>query len=52
MQRPMTSVQRIGKVTVSTTWPSTFEVTEKTARNRLKEHGGFVIDDSEVRKKT
>lgn len=27
-------------------------VTEKTVRNRLKEHGGFVIDDREVRKKT
>lgn len=27
-------------------------VTEKTVRNRLKEHGGFVIEDGEVRKKT
>ena len=27
-------------------------VTEKTVRNRLKEHGGFVIDDCEVKKKT
>lgn len=27
-------------------------VTEKTVRNRLKEHGGFVVDDGEVRKKT
>lgn len=27
-------------------------VTEKTVRNRLKEHGGFIIDDGEVRKKT
>lgn len=27
-------------------------VTEKTVRNRLKEHGGFVIEDREVRKKT
>lgn len=27
-------------------------VTEKTVRNRLKEHGGFLINDSEVKKKT
>lgn len=27
-------------------------VTEKTVRNRLKEHGGFEIQDGEVRKKT
>lgn len=27
-------------------------VTEKTVRNRLKEHGGFVIEGGEVRKKT
>lgn len=27
-------------------------VTEKTVRNRIKEHGGFVIEDGEVRKKT
>lgn len=27
-------------------------VTEKTVRNRLKEHGGFVIDEGNVRKKT
>lgn len=27
-------------------------VTEKTVRNRLKEHGGFIIEDGEVRKKT
>ena len=27
-------------------------VTEKTVRSRLKEHGGFVVNDSEVRKKT
>lgn len=27
-------------------------VTEKTVRNRLKEHGGFEIEDGEVRKKT
>ena len=26
--------------------------TEKTVRNRLKEHGGFEIEDGEVRKKT
>lgn len=27
-------------------------VTEKTVRNRLKEHGGFIIEDGEVKKKT
>ncbi len=27
-------------------------VSEKTVRNRLKEHGGFVVEDGEVRKKT
>lgn len=27
-------------------------VTEKTVRNRLKEHGGFVIEEGNVRKKT
>lgn len=27
-------------------------VSDKTVRSRLKEHGGFVIEDSEVRKKT
>lgn len=27
-------------------------VTEKTVRNRLKEHGGFIIDEGNVRKKT
>jgi hypothetical protein len=27
-------------------------VSEKTVRSRIKEHGGFVIEDSEVRKKT
>lgn len=27
-------------------------VTEKTVRNRLKEHGGFMIEDGEVKKKT
>lgn len=27
-------------------------VTEKTVRNHLKEHGGFVIEENEVRKKT
>lgn len=27
-------------------------VSEKTVRSRLKEHGGFVVEDSEVRKKT
>lgn len=27
-------------------------VTEKTVRNRLKEHGGFVIDEGNVRKKS
>ena len=27
-------------------------VTEKTVRNRLKEHGGFIIEDGNVRKKT
>ena len=26
-------------------------VTEKTVRNRLKEHGGFWIDDNEVGQK-
>lgn len=40
-----------GKVTVSDL-AEYLGVTEKTVRNRLKEHGGFVIDDSEVRKKT
>lgn len=40
-----------GKVTVSDL-AEYLGVTEKTIRNRLKEHGGFVIDDSEVRKKT
>ena len=39
-----------GKVTVSDL-AEYLGVTEKTVRNRLKEHGGFVIDDSEVRKK-
>ena len=27
-------------------------VTEKTVRNRLKEHGGYVISEGKVRKKT
>ena len=27
-------------------------VSEKTVRSRLKEHGGFSVEDSEVRKKT
>ena len=27
-------------------------VTEKTVRNRLKEHGGFVVEEGNVRKKT
>ena len=27
-------------------------ITEKTVRNRLKEHGGFVIEEGKVRKKT
>lgn len=27
-------------------------ITEKTVRNRLKEHGGFWIDESEIGKKT
>ena len=39
-----------GKVTVSAL-AEYMGVTEKTVRNRLKEHGGFWIDDGEVGKK-
>ena len=39
-----------GKVTISAL-AEYMGVTEKTARNRLKEHGGFWIDDGEVGKK-
>ena len=27
-------------------------VTEKTVRNRLKEHGGYLVSDGKVKKKT
>ena len=40
-----------GKVTLSG-MAEYMGVTEKTVRNRIKEHGGFWIDDNEVGKKS